>query len=263
MKYLKYLIIGIIQGLTEPLPISSSAHMIFIDHYFKLDSLNLNEEVFINFASTLAIFIFFFNDIKKLIINTFTSNQNIYLNRKYTLKLIIASIPAVIIGLLFSDYIDKYFVNIFTSSICLIITGIILIIACILLSKKNCCNQDITVSSAITIGLFQGVALLPGLSRSGLTLTAGLSRGVTLKQSLQFSFFLYLIASIGALTLSLFKANFNNIDIVGIIIASIATFIATSFSIRWFYNKLNLSKLKCFCAYTFIVGIINLIIYFN
>lgn len=263
MKYLKYILIGLIQGLTEPLPISSSAHMIFINYYFKGEPLSLSSEVFINFASTLAIFIFFFSDILTLIKNTFSKKTNHYLNRRYTINLIVASIPAVLIGLLFSNYIDTYFMNFFTSSVCIIITSVILIIACILLKKKCCCNEEISTSSAITIGIFQASALLPGLSRSGLTLTAGLSRGITIKHTLQFSFFLYLIASIGALVLTFIKTDYSNLNYLEIIISSVTAFISTSFSIRWFYHKLNLSKLKFFSIYTMLLGIINLIIYFH
>ncbi len=263
MKYLKYIIIGLIQGFTEPLPISSSAHMIFINYYFKGEPLSLSSEVFINFASTLAIFIFFIKDIKTLIINTFFQKTNSYLNKKYVFNLIIASIPAVIIGLLCDTYIDTYFMNFFTSSVCIIITSVILIIACFFLSKRNCCNEEITTSTALTIGLFQGAALLPGLSRSGLTLTAGLSRGVSIKYTLEFSFFLYLIASFGAIVLTFFKADFTNFDLMEIIISSGFAFLGTSISIRWFFQKLNLSKLKFFSVYTFFLGIINLIIYFN
>lgn len=262
MKYLKYIIIGLIQGLTEPLPISSSAHMIFISYYFDGVTLDLSTEVFINFASTLAIFIFFYRDIKTLITNTFSKKSNSYLNKKYTINLLFASIPAIIIGLTLNDYIDQYFTNFFTSSVCLLITSIILVIACVLLKKQQCNNEFISSSSAFTIGIFQGIALLPGLSRSGLTLTGGLSRGVTLKKTLQFSFFLYLIASIGALVLTLFKTDYAHIDFLQVILSSIVAFISTSFSIRWFYNKLNRHKLIFFAVYTFLVGSFNLAYYF-
>ena len=126
MRILKYILIGLIQGLTEPLPISSSAQMVFLNEYLGLEKMSLETEIFVNFASCLAIMIFFFKDLITLIKNTFTNNKSHYLNRKYFFNMIIASIPAGVIGILFNDYIDKYFLNSFTCSICLILTSIVL-----------------------------------------------------------------------------------------------------------------------------------------
>lgn len=259
MKILKYIIIGLIQGITEPLPISSSAHMIFINHYFKIDDLNLSFEVIINFASTLAIFIFFFKDIKILLKNTITKANGSY-NNKYIIKLLIASIPTVIVGLIFHDIIDKYFMNIFSSSICLIITGIFLLLCCIYI--KNAKKSNITYSNALFIGLFQSIALIPGLSRSGLTLTAGLSKNITIKETLHFSFFLYLIASIGALFLQIIKLDKFDFNFTYTLISFISAFLGTTISINIFYNKLNKKLLFIFMFYCIIYGCTNLVILF-
>lgn len=263
MKTLKYIILGIIQGLTEPLPISSSAHMIFINHYLGITTLDLTTEVFINFASTLAIFIFFFKDIKTLIINTFTNNNTHELNRSYSIKLIIASIPTIIIGFLFKDIIDKYYLSFLSSSIMLLFTGVFLLYSIYLLhTVKTPRSNEISTTKALTIGIFQSIALLPGLSRSGLTLTAGITNNNTIKSTLKFSFFMYLIASFGAFILELSSINFYLIDWFNLMISFIFSFITACISIRWFYNKLNIKSLSFFMFYSFILGSINLLSHF-
>lgn len=262
MRILKYILIGLIQGLTEPLPISSSAHMVFLNEYLGLEKMSLETEIFVNFASCLAIMIFFFKDLITLIKNTFTNNKSHYLNRKYFFNIIIASIPAGVIGILFNDYIDKYFLNSFTCSICLILTSIVLFYSFFKIKKGSCVNEEITTGSAFWIGLFQGIAVVPGLSRSGLTLSAGLSQDCTIKRTLKFSFFLYIIASIGAFVLAIIKLNFYSIDIIPTCVAFISAFVTTSFSIRWFFNKLDMRKIKFFGLYCLIVGLVNIFIYF-
>lgn len=263
MKTIKYIILGIIQGLTEPLPISSSAHMVFINHYLGVTDIDLTTEVFINFASTLAIFIFFFKDIKELVINTITNKTDSSLNRSFTIKLIIASIPTITVGFLFNNLINEYYLSFFSSSIMLIFTGIFLLYTVYLLhTNKENRNNEISTLSALTIGVFQSIALLPGLSRSGLTLTAGIHTNNTIKSTLKFSFFMYLIASFGAFILEFSSIDFNSLDIFNLSISFIFAFIATSFSIRWFYNKLNIKTLTFFIIYSFILGTINLLSHF-
>ena len=261
MKYFKYLLIGIIQGLTEPLPISSSAHMVFINSYLNLEPMSLSFECFVNFASTLAIFIFFYKDIKILIINTFTKDNSSYLNKEYTYKLIIASLPVMLCGLVFSNLIDSVLLTPVSCSIALIITGVMLLFGVILLkNQKLSTNELYTPKSYFTIGLSQAVALIPGLSRSGLTLITSLSCENNIKSSLKFSFFLYLIASIGAFILSLFKIDYNSINISYLLISCLGAFTATLLSLKWFYNKLGRKMLFFFMLYSFTMGTVNLII---
>lgn len=263
MKIIKYIIIGLIQGLTEPLPISSSAHMVFINHYFKLEPMSLSFEIIINFASTLAIALFFFRDLKDLIINTFKKNKDCIYNHTYTTKLVIASIPATLVGFLCHELIDEYFLSFFSCSIFLFITGLFLCLCLFFLRKEKSFTENINYKNAVFIGTFQAIALIPGLSRSGLTLTAGLSQNIKLKNTLKFSFFLYLIASIGALVLSLFKLSNTSFDIVPTILSGVSAFVGTSISIRIFYNLLNKKLIKFFMIYCFLVSITNIIIYFT
>lgn len=233
--------------------------MIFINHYLGLEPLDLTTEVIINFSSTLAIFIFFFKDIKNLIFSSFNCKQV----RKYIFYLVIASLPACIIGFLFKDYIDKYYLSFYSSSIMLLFTGLFLLLSFYILKKNTNLSEEINLQSSITIGIFQSIALIPGLSRSGLTLTSGLVTNNSVKSTLKFSFFLYLIASFGALVLEVTNININEIDYLSLIISSIASFITTTFSIRWFFNKLNKKWILFFSIYSFLVGSINLMEHFS
>lgn len=259
MELLKYIIIGFIQGITEPLPISSSAHMIFINHYLKLEPLSLSFEIIINFASTLAIIIFFFKDIKSLIINTLKRKKDERYNHTYFYKLLIASIPAGLVGIFFHDVIDEYFMNFTSASFCLLITGILLFLSILFLNKTS--NfKEITYKNAFMIGSFQAVALIPGISRSGSTLTAGLSEDINIKTTLHFSFFMYLIASFGSIILSIFKLNDFNLNFSYTFFSFISAFFGTTISINFFYKKLNKKMLIFFMIYCFTLGIINLLI---
>ena len=178
---LKYIILGIIQGLTEPLPISSSGHLVIFKNLFNLDSLNdLNFEIIVNFASFLAISFIYRKDIIKLIKDSIiylkTKNYKYENSFKYILLIILACIPAGILGLLFKDKIDLISTNVKYIGIALLITSLALFIVRKIDGKKH--DNDITYKDSIIIGLFQGIALLPGISRSGSTLTGGLLRNI-------------------------------------------------------------------------------------
>lgn len=263
LNTLKLILIGFIQGITEPLPISSSAHMIIVGHLLNIGKLDINTEIIINFASTIAIAIFFRKKIISLFINTFTKKKTTdysYLDRSYFLKLLVASIPAVIAGVFFKDLIDDYFMNIKFVSIALILTGFLLLFTYLMIKGKTIFTDEITFQDSVTIGLMQALAILPGISRSGSTFFGGTTRNIKLKRIFDFSFFLYLIASFGALVLSFFDLDIKDININSLIIPFIITFITTYFSIKLFHKILNKKTLLMFMIYTFIIGLIFLIL---
>lgn len=260
LEFLKLCLLGIIQGFTEPLPISSSAHMLFVDHYFNIGVTNLYFEAIINFSSTLAIAFFFRKKIFLLIKNTFSKKVSTsYLNRKYFILLIIASIPVVIVGFLFNDWIETYLTNYKFAGICLLLTSIILFGIFLMLHKKQIFCDNVSFFDGIMIGLMQAIALIPGISRSGSTMFAGVSRNVDLKKTLEFSFFLNLIASLGAFVLTCFKIEWSKIDLLTYLVPFILSFITTYFSIKLFYEKINDLMLLGFSAYTLIVSLFVLI----
>lgn len=262
---LKYIILGIIQGLTEPLPISSSGHLVIFKNLFNLDSLNdLNFEIIVNFASFLAISFIYRKNIIKLIkdsINYLKTKNYKYENSfKYILLIILACIPAGILGLLFKDKIDLISTNVKYIGIALLITSLALFIVRKIDGKKH--DNDITYKDSIIIGLFQGIALLPGISRSGSTLTGGLLRNIKKEDAVKFSFMLYLPISIASFILGIkdftTSNNFNNLYI-SYILSFIFSFIATYFATKWFINIIKKKKLIYFSIYCFIVGLLVLI----
>lgn len=145
----------------------------------------------------------------------------------------------------------------------IIFTGIFLLYTFLLLKLKRNEKKTIDLKSACTIGFFQAIALIPGLSRSGLTLTGGILSNNKINNTLKFSFYLYLIASFGAFILEITSINLNNIELYPIIISCIASFITTLFSIKWFFNKLNEKWILIFSIYSFVIGTINLMEHFS
>lgn len=259
LNYLKYLLLGFIQGLTEPLPISSSAHVIFLANILKVNSINLDFEIIIHFASTLAILCYFRNDLITLIKNFFKKETNSSLNRQYGWCLIISSIPIGIFGLILKDYIDTYFTKVFITSIMMFITSLLLFYLGFITKEKAKPSVKLTYKSSFLIGLLQTVSLLPGISRSATTIFGGVTNGLNLKDSLRFSFFLYLIVSTGSFILSLSDLNIQTLFNGPILIAFIFAFIATLISVKWFFNKLNSKLCFFFSIYCFILAFITLI----
>ena len=266
MLLLKYIILGIVQGITEPLPISSSGHIFILKNLLNTNVLNdLNFEIFLNFASFIAIFIIFWNDIKKLIIGFFSyvfnkERKKYYEEFKYCMLIIIGSIPAMIIGLLFKDDIETFLNKIWIVGITFIITGICLIIVRNIKGNKS--DFDITYKDAFMIGIMQALALLPGLSRSGMVLVGCLLMKLNRETSLKYTFMLYLPVSVGTFILGLkdvvdtgISSNMLLNYIIGMIFSGIFTFI----TYRVFSEMVKKGKLWKFSIYLFIVGIFVLL----
>ena len=267
MTLLKYIILGIIQGVTEPLPISSSGHIFIIKQLLNTNMFNdLNFEIFLNFASFIAIFIIFWKDIKKLIIGFFNyifdkKNRTKFYNEfKYCLLILIGSIPVGIVGALFKDDIETVLNKTWIVGLTFIITGICLIIVKNIKGEKK--DFDITYKDALIIGLIQAIALLPGLSRSGMVLVGCLLVKLSREASLKYTFMLYLPVSIGTFILGVkdvievgISSNMLIYYIVGMIFSGLFTFL----TYKILSDLVKKGKLWKFSIYLFIVGIFVLI----
>lgn len=265
IEKIKYIILGIIQGITEPLPISSSGHLVILKNLFKLDILNdLNFEIIVNFGSFLAICFIYRKDIIKIIKELFlylkTKEYKYYFSFKYSLLIILASIPAGIIGYIFKEKIDLFSSNIIYIGIALIITSIALFLVRKIDGIKN--DKTITYKDGFIIGLFQAIALLPGISRSGSTIVGGLFRNIKKEEAVKFSFMLYLPISVGSFILGIndfiSTQNLNNY-IISYILGFIFSTISTYFATKWFINIIKKKKLIYFSIYCLIVGILVII----
>jgi len=255
-----YIILGLIQGLTEPIPISSSGHLVIFKNIFDLDALqDLNFEIFSNFGSLIAIIIVFRKDIAKLFwdfINYIKTKDKEYKSGfKYVLLVALATIPAGLCGLIFNDFIEEYLSNVKYVGIALLVTALFLFLIRKLKGKKD--DNQITIKDAIQIGLFQVVALLPGISRSGATLVGGMFSGLKRETAFKFSFMLYIPISVATMALGVkdvAETGINTNMLISYILGAVIACIVTFFSTKWFKGIMLKGKLIYFVYYCLIVG---------
>ncbi len=264
MEFIKYIILGIIQGITEPLPISSSGHLVLFKNLFNTNMLNdINFEIFVNFGSFLAILLIFRKEVIKLIKEFFgylftkeeTNKKKFAPSFKYVLLIIIGSIPVGIGGILFKDNVDKFQENLKLLGIAFLITALALFL--VRNANGNKKDQDITYKDALIIGLMQLIALLPGISRSGTVLVGCLLCGLSRQTSLKYTFMLYFPVSAATMALGVLDLTANSLTnlllpyIVGLFTAMIVTF----FSYQWLSDWVKKGKLWKFSIYCLFLGI--------
>lgn len=256
---LKYAFLGLVQGITEPIPVSSSAHVIIVQHLFGLEIEGLGFEVLVNFASLLAILLIYKKDLIELIKHAW-----LYITKKeeqfkkdfhFILYLIIATIPAGLIGFLFNDLISEVFKGMLTIAISLMVTGIALWLIRNLRGRKN--EAGLRLKDAIIIGFAQVIALIPGISRSGSTIVAGMGLGLKQSTALKFSFFLYIPISIGSMILE--GSNLILDPEIGTLalpylLAFICSLVTSYFSMKWFMGIMERGQLKYFSWYCFLLS---------
>lgn len=259
---LKYLFLGIVQGFTEPLPISSSGHLVIFQELFNLSIEGINFEIIVNTGSLIAIIIIFYKDIVSLVKNSilyiFKKQSEFKKDFIYVVMLVVAVIPAGLVGFVFKDLFDTISDNLWVVGVSLIITAI----ALSLVGKAAVENTDeeLTYMDALVIGLFQLFALIPGISRSGSTMVGGLSRKIKFEDTMKFSFLLYIPISIAATFLSILDLSTSeDTFIIGYIGAFIASIITTYFAVKWLFKMIRKGNLKYFSIYCAVVGTIVII----
>jgi len=267
IELLKYLFLGFIQGITEPIPVSSSGHLILFEHFFGLQISGLSFEVLVNFASLLAVLFIYRSDLIQLTKNSVSylvvsdKTESMKKDFYFVLYLIIGTIPAGIIGVLFQDQIAAIFKGVRVIGFTLIITGIALWLIRNLKGSKG--DGELTLKDSIIIGLSQAVALIPGISRSGATIVSSMALGTKRETALKFSFFLYIPVSVGGMILSLSELIHDprmGELFLPYTLAFIASLVASYFSLKWFINIMQKGKLGYFSIYCFVVGIAVIIL---
>ncbi|SEQ43603.1 Undecaprenyl-diphosphatase [Virgibacillus subterraneus] len=259
---IKYTFLGLIQGFTEPIPISSSGHLVILRELFGVTEVTgLSFEILVNFGSLIAVLVIYRKDIYRLVENGIryisTKDNAAKSDFQFILFLIIATIPTGILGVLFEDYIEEELSTVSVIGYTLLITGLALWIIRNLRGNKN--DGDITIKDAIIVGLAQSVALIPGISRSGATIVAAMLVGMKSETALRFSFLLYIPVSLGITVMSAGEIlGDDNISVLAIpyILAFAASLVASYYSLRWFMNVMARGNLKYFAFYCFIVGIL-------
>ncbi len=252
-----YLFLGVFQGVTEPIPISSSGHLQLAQHFLGIHNPSLTFEVLVNTASLFAVLIIYRKDLTRLIVNGLrffnTKTPETKRDFNFIVYLIIGTIPAGVIGILFDDEIEKLS-SVKTVAITLIITGIALWLIRNLRGRKF--DGDLSGKDAIIIGLAQAVALIPGISRSGATIVAAMGRGLNQETALRYSFLLYIPVSVGVMVFGIEDLLTGDIGSMWLpyLVAFIGSLIASYFSLKWFMNIMARGNLKYFAIYCFIAG---------
>lgn len=268
MEYIKYIILGIIQGLTEPLPVSSSGHIFLFKNLFETELFNtLNFEIISNFGSFLAILFIFRNDIIKIIKNFFTfvfkptkrnDNKDGFM---YVIKMIISTIPVGITGILFNDYLEDNYTSLKFLAISFLFTALMLFIVKNIKGEKE--SYDITIKDAIIIGLFQAITIIPGISRSGTVLVACLICKLKRVDALKYTFMLYFPVSCGTMLL---KApdliNTETSLLLPYLCGMLSALIVTYFTYNWLSNLVKKGNLWKFSIYCLFLGLF-ILIYFR
>ena len=257
---LKYIILGIIQGFTEPLPISSSGHVFVLKKLLNTEVIlnDLNFEIIVNFGSLIAILIIYFKDIKKLVVNSFNylkfEDKKNKQDFKYSTLIILGCIPVCISGLLLKNKIEVLLNNTTIIGISFLITSIFLFLVKDINGIKK--SDDLTWKDALFIGFIQIIALIPGISRSGSTLIAALHRGIRIEDALKYSFMLYIPISLGTIILGVKDIihGTNNI-LIPYILGFISSLIVSYFTLKWFIKSVRSGNLIYFSIYCLILGI--------
>jgi undecaprenyl-diphosphatase len=255
MSYLEAIIEGIIQGLTEFLPISSSGHL-HISHglFNSKTSISLSFTVFLHLFSLFAVLIIFRKAIKDIILGVFSAiiEKKTNDNFKLGLMVIVGTIPTAIIGLLFEDYFEKTFSSPLIVSIILFFNGIILYSSKFFQQKDG----DLTYKKALIIGLVQGVAITPGISRSGSTISVAIFLGVNREKAGVFSFLLSIPAILGAVVLG-YKGflSINTDELYRYLTGGMFAFVVGLFSLVILLKLIKKGNFYIFAYYCFAVSI--------
>ncbi len=253
MEIYQGILLGILQGVTEFLPVSSSGHLILGQHFFNLTEPMLSFDISVHMGTLFAIIIVFFKDIKEILLQP---------DFKLILLIITGSIPTAAIG-----YVIKIWENVIFSSVTvvgfmLILTGIILWFTKKKQISPNSDTKKFSVSSlgfksAFFIGVCQGIAVIPGISRSGITISAGLFANLDRKIAAKFSFLLCIPAIIGAQVLQLISVTDKHLIVTqATLLGTLASFITGYIALILLLKIVNKGKLYLFAPYCFIVGII-------
>ncbi len=269
IEILKTIILGVVQGITEWLPISSTGHMILVDQFLPLNQSKEFIDLFfvvVQFGSILAVVTLYFNKL-----NPFSPNKTVKEKADtWTMwyKVLIACIPAAIIGLLFDDIINKYTYNAWVVSAMLILYGVFFIII-ENLNKAPTINHidSLSYKTALLIGLFQVLSLIPGTSRSGSTILGAVILGTSRVVAAEFSFFLAVPIMFGASFLKIVKFfletgnGFSTVELSILIVGMVVAYITSMFAIKFLMEYIRKHDFKVFGYYRIIIGII-VILYF-
>lgn len=255
MDFLDAIIIAVVEGLTEFLPVSSTGHMILATEFLDVANTDFTKAFLINiqFGAILSVVVLYY--------------KRFFQSLEFYYKLFVAFIPAAIIGFLLSDYIDSMLENVTVVATALLIGGIIFLFIDKYFERKNPQVKEETPSEisyiqALFIGMFQCIAMVPGVSRSAATIIGGLFQGMNKKSAAEFSFFLAVPTMFAASAYKLLKEHdaINSDNISTLLLGNVVAFIVGMLSIKFFINFLTKHGFVIFGYYRIILGVILLIL---
>lgn len=259
---IKTIIIGVVEGITEWLPVSSTGHMILVNEFIKLNVSDAFWEMFevvIQLGAIMAVVVIYFKDLFPWGYGK-TKSQT---KDTFVLwgKILVGCIPCAIIGLLFDDWIDEHFYNAITVAITLFIYGVLFII--VENKKKNKVKKDISFVDAFKVGLFQVLSIIPGTSRSGSTIVGGLQLGLDRTSITNFTFYMAIPVMFGASFLKLIKFGFTFTlnEVIILVVGMVTAFVVSLISIKYLLKYIKKNDFKVFGYYRIILSII-VILYF-
>ncbi len=255
MNWIEALILGLVQGLTEFLPVSSSGHLEIGKALFGIHSeQSLIFTIAVHGATVLSTIVVFRKDIANLFKGLFKIEWN--QETQYASKIIVSMIPVAIVGLFFKDFVESFFQsNVAFVGFMLIITATLLTLTFYAKSK----NKEISFLDAFIIGIAQAVAVLPGISRSGSTIATGLLLGNKKNKIAEFSFLMVIIPILGEIFLDIIQGNFvsnSSIGAIPIAVGFLAAFISGLFACKWMVELVKKGKLIYFAIYCLIIGLL-------
>ncbi|AST97993.1 undecaprenyl-diphosphate phosphatase [Shouchella clausii] len=264
MSLLEAVILGLVQGITEFLPISSSAHLIIVQSLFGMTFAGFSFEILLHLASVLAVILYYRHDLIEIIRGFFAYFTKRTPQNKamfwFAIYLVIATGITGVAGILFEDYISETFKAPIFIALALAVTGLFLIIIERFVRHGNRTEKEMTIWDSIIVGLGQCLALIPGLSRSGTTLIVGMFAGLTKETAVRFSFLLSIPVILGSSVLAIDDLISGELlastGLFELVASFVVTFIASWLGIVFFLNLVRKSKLVYFAVYCFIVAIL-------
>ncbi|MFA5889139.1 MAG: undecaprenyl-diphosphatase UppP [Candidatus Paceibacterota bacterium] len=265
MTYVVAIILGFIEGATEFIPVSSSGHLIIFRRLFDTNDLSgLAFDAILQLSATLALIIYFWGDIWPLIKDVWRTirrkNMELQANKTLIYAILLGTIPAVFFGLIFENWMETIFRNVELVALTLILGSILFWYA----EKTAKQNKSLSWVRGIIIGLFQCLALVPGMSRSGSTISGGLIAGLSKDEAVRFSFLLSIPVLLGAGLKKLFEVRHGLLSMdfgLPLLLGCITAFITGLFAINFLINYLKTHNLNLFIWYRVVLAIILFLVF--